>query len=111
MAATFEESLLANITPRREELRAALHGGGIVKTDSSGDTNVIRHKIAPVVDYLCRQCAQYYDEECRAFEVPHSAAEREQRRTDGPLCRISTFLWTYEVGHPERRKPLVEVVK
>jgi len=47
---------------------------------------MITHKIQPVSDRVCGHCAQNYQEECRAFEAPHSPAERAARVKGDALC-------------------------
>lgn len=41
----------------------------------------VDHKICDRPDEYCiNECSQYWQGECRAFEVPHSQAEREHRQ-------------------------------
>jgi len=66
----------------------------------------IEHKMARVIDDLCHLCAQHWDGECRAYQMPHNEAERAQREGDPMgLCQYSFFARAYEIGHPERLKP------
>ena len=47
---------------------------------------MIKHKIESVGDYLCGLCAQNYQEECRAFQAPHSPQEKAARKRGDALC-------------------------
>jgi len=47
---------------------------------------MIKGKIEAVGDYLCGHCAQNYQDECRAFQAPHSPEEREARKKGDALC-------------------------
>lgn len=47
---------------------------------------MIKGKIRAVGDYLCSHCAQNYQDECRAFEAPHSPEERAAREKGDALC-------------------------
>ncbi len=47
---------------------------------------MVKHKIEQVSDFICGQCAQNYQDECRAFEAPHSDQERAARERGDPLC-------------------------
>jgi len=83
-----------------------------VQPGGQEEAGAVRHKIAPVIDDLCELCAQHWRGECRAFQAPHSEEERAQRQGDPQgLCQISVLRWTYEIGHPERRKPGQESVE
>jgi len=44
------------------------------------------HKIQNVPDSLCNKCHQNWDDECRAFQLPRSKAEREFKLEGEPLC-------------------------
>ena len=49
--------------------------------------NIVMHKInksAP--DEICHECSQCYEDECRAYSVPHTEEEREQRLQSGCEC-------------------------
>lgn len=71
-----------------------------------GTIATIEHKTKPVIDDLCKLCAQQWQGECRAFQMPHSDEEKAQREGDPQgLCQISVLFYTYEIGHPERRTP------
>lgn len=50
---------------------------------------MIKRKIEQVSDDLCDHCAQNYQDECRAFEAPHSPQEREAREQGDALCITS----------------------
>lgn len=50
---------------------------------------MIKGKIEQVGDQICGHCAQNYQDECRAFEVPHSDQERTEREKGDALCIIS----------------------
>ena len=47
----------------------------------------IANKIAAVSDDLCLRCPQCWQDECRAFLLPHSRAEAEHRQIGGALCQ------------------------
>lgn len=47
---------------------------------------MIKGKIEQVSDDLCNHCAQNYQEECRAFNDPHSPQERAAREKGDALC-------------------------
>ena len=47
---------------------------------------MIRGKIEQVGDQICGHCAQNYQDECRAFEYPHSDQERAAREQGDALC-------------------------
>jgi len=52
--------------------------------------NTIGGKISPVCDRLCDLCPQCFGGECRAYEQPHSSAERAQRLADPvAFCRTA----------------------
>lgn len=55
---------------------------------------MIKGKIEQVSDDLCGHCAQNYQEECRAFNDPHTDQEREAREQGDALCITSraTFI-------------------
>lgn len=56
----------------------------------------VKRKINPVCDCLCELCSQNYQDECRAYEAPHSEEERKNRMRDiKPLCEISIFKWGF----------------
>ena len=44
------------------------------------------NKIQNVPDSLCKKCHQNWNDECVAFQMPHSKAEREFRLDGEPLC-------------------------
>ena len=48
---------------------------------------MIKHKINQVGDVICGHCAQNYQDECRAFEAPHSDQERAAREQGDALCQ------------------------
>jgi len=50
---------------------------------------MIRGKIEEIGDEICNHCSQNYQEECRAFEYPHSDQERTEREKGDPLCITS----------------------
>jgi len=50
---------------------------------------MIRGKIEEIGDEVCGHCAQNYQDECRAFEAPHSDQEREAREKGDALCITS----------------------
>ena len=50
---------------------------------------MIRGKIERVGDQICGHCSQNYQEECRAFEWPHSDQERAAREKGDALCITS----------------------
>jgi len=50
---------------------------------------MIKGKIEAVGDEICGHCAQNYQDECRAFEAPHSDQERTEREKGDPLCITS----------------------
>lgn len=50
---------------------------------------MIKGKIQAVGDEICGHCAQNYQEECRAFEYPHSDQERQAREKGDALCITS----------------------
>ncbi len=47
----------------------------------------VANKIAAVSDDLCLRCPQCWQDECRAFHVPHSRAEAEHRQIGEALCQ------------------------
>lgn len=49
---------------------------------------MIKHKIRKVPDSVCEKCTQLWEGECRAFEVPHSRAERTSRHRGGVPRRL-----------------------
>lgn len=50
---------------------------------------MIKGKIEQVGDEICGHCSQNYQEECRAFEFPHSDQERTEREKGDALCITS----------------------
>lgn len=44
-------------------------------------TDKILHKISKVQDSVCEKCPQLWERICRAYSVPHSAAERAARES------------------------------
>jgi hypothetical protein len=46
------------------------------------------NKISKVADFVCRRCPQYWDGDCRAFNVPHSNDERRAREERVMYCDI-----------------------
>lgn len=66
----------------------------------------VSNKIHQVSDDLCELCAQCWESQCRAYQVPHSDEERAQRISDPKgLCQISVLRWGYDIDHPERLQP------
>jgi len=64
---------------------------------------MIGHKVMNVSDELCQLCAQAWQGECRAFQMPHTQEERAQREGDPQgLCEIPVLRWGYDADHPER---------
>lgn len=47
---------------------------------------MIKGKINPVGDFICNHCAQNYQNECRAYQDPHSDEERAAREEGDALC-------------------------
>lgn len=50
---------------------------------------MIKRKIEEVGEEICGHCAQNYQDECRAFEAPHSDEERAAREKGDALCITS----------------------
>jgi len=48
----------------------------------------IKRKISNVSDEVCQGCTQLWNDECRAYSMPHSKAE-EAHRSSGPKHPIS----------------------
>ena len=69
---------------------------------------MIKGKIEQVGDQICAHCAQNYQEECRAFEAPHSDQERTEREKGDPLCITSRAAFirrkTRELREEERKE-------
>ena len=62
---------------------------------------MVTNKIAPVQDALCELCAQCWEGECRAYQMPHSSEEAMQRMADPQgLCQIPVLRWGYRPGAP-----------
>jgi len=40
-----------------------------------------------VDDSICVECSQYWDDECRAFYMPHSDEERKSQKSGKMSCR------------------------
>ena len=53
---------------------------------------MIYHKIREIQDKVCEGCSQNYYGECRAYEMPHSQEESEQRKSGMPNCEQSKRL-------------------
>lgn len=47
-----------------------------------------KNMIKDVPDEVCNGCAQLYEGECRAFQMPHSEEERQARLKDPQLVCI-----------------------
>lgn len=47
---------------------------------------MIKRKIKDVGNEICGHCAQNYQNECRAFQWPHSDEERAAREKGDVLC-------------------------
>lgn len=50
---------------------------------------MIKGKIEQIGDAICAHCSQNYQDECRAFEAPHSDQERAAREKGDALCITS----------------------
>lgn len=62
--------------------------------------NPVKYQLVKGVSHeTCLKCGQLWEGECRAYEVPHSEAERQARLTDRNLrCCFGS------VAHPMRRR-------
>lgn len=70
---------------------------------------MIKQKIYDdVPDSVCEICPQNYEDECRAFRVPHSVEEYAHRDTGGAKCILKKV---QEMSKPtgKARKALEEV--
>lgn len=45
---------------------------------------MIKNKIRAVPDSVCEKCTQLWEDECRAWEMPHSEEERLSRKVELP---------------------------
>lgn len=61
---------------------------------------MVAHKIMDVADATCRGCPQNWQGECRAYEVPHSPEEGNQRKAGSMNCQpeVSEFSWRVRDG-------------
>jgi len=50
---------------------------------------MVKQKIYDVPDSVCEICPQNYEDECRAFQVPHSTEEYICRNRGGAKCILN----------------------
>jgi len=64
---------------------------------------MIKRKIKEIAEEICGHCAQNYQDECRAFQWPHSDQERTAREQGDALCVTSSDA-SAKSGPPELRE-------
>lgn len=54
----------------------------------------VQNKIRQVHDDVCKlTCAQFYEGECRAYQMPHSEAERVCRNSGSAACERGLIMY------------------